>query len=33
MGCLGGFDGLEVALFGELGGCTVGREVGGAGLP
>ena len=33
MGCLGGIKGLEVALFGEVGGCTVGWEVGGAGLP
>ena len=33
MSCLGGFDGLEVALLREVGGCTVGREVGGAGLP
>ena len=32
MSCLGGFDGLEVALLREVGGCTVGREVGGAGL-
>ena len=33
MSCLGSFDGLEVALFREVGGCAVGREVGGAGLP
>ena len=33
MSRLGGFDGLEVALLGEVGGCTVSREVGGAGLP
>ena len=33
MSCLGGFDGLEIALLREVGGCTVGREVGGAGLP
>ena len=33
MGCLGGFDGLEVALLREVGDCTVGREVGGVGLP
>ena len=33
MSCLGGFDGLEVALLREVGGCTVGREVGEAGLP
>ena len=33
MSCLGGYDGLEVVLFREVGGCTVGREVGGAGLP
>ena len=33
MSCLGGFDGLEVAFLREVGGCTVGREVGGAGLP
>ena len=33
MSCLGGFDGLEVALLREVGDCTVGREVGGAGLP
>ena len=33
MSCLGGFDGLEVAFLREDGGCTVGGEVGGAGLP
>ena len=33
MGCLGGLEGLEVALLREVGGCTVGREVGGAGTP
>ena len=33
MTCLGGPDGLEVALLREGGGCTVGREEGGAGLP
>ena len=33
MSRLGGFDGLEVALLREVGGCTFGREVGGAGLP
>ena len=33
VGCFGGFNGLEVALLGEVGGCPVGREVGGAGLP
>ena len=33
MGCLGCFDGLEVAFLREVGGCTVGREVGGASLP
>ena len=32
MSHLGGFDGLKVALLGEVGGCTVSREVGGAGL-
>ena len=32
MSRLGGFDGLEVALLGEVGGCTVGRVVGGASL-
>ena len=32
MSCLGGFDGLEVALVREVGGCTVGREMGGTGL-
>ena len=30
---LGGFDGLGVALLGEVGSCTVGRVVGGLGLP
>ena len=29
---LGGFDGLEVALLGEVGGCSVGRVVGGEDL-
>ena len=33
MSCLGGFDGLEIALLREVGGCTVSREAGGAGLP
>ena len=33
MSCLGGFDGLELAFLREVGGCTIGREVGGAGLP
>ena len=33
MSCLGGFAGFEVALLGQVGGCTVGGEVGGAGLP
>ena len=33
MSCLGGFDGLEVAFLREVGVCTVGREVGGVGLP
>ena len=33
MSCLGGFDGLEVALHGEVGSCTVGRVLGEAGLP
>ena len=33
MSCLGGFDGFEVAFLREVGGCMVGREVGGAGLP
>ena len=33
MSCLGGFDGLEVAFLREVGGFTVGREVGGAGFP
>ena len=32
MSRLGGFDGLEVVLLGEVGGCSVGRVVGGAGL-
>ena len=31
MSRLGGFDGLEVALVGEVGGCSIGREVGEAG--
>ena len=33
MNRLGGFDGLEVAFLGEIGGCSIGRELGGAGLP
>ena len=33
MSCLGGIHGLEVAHFREVAGCTVGREVGRAGLP
>ena len=33
MSCLGGFDALEVGLLSVVGGCTVSREVGGAGLP
>ena len=33
MGCLGCFDGLEIALFGEIGGCPVSRQVGGAPTP
>ena len=33
VGCLGGFDGFEVAFLREVGGCTVGRAVGGVGLP
>ena len=33
MSCLGGFDGLEITLLRDVAGCTVGREVGGAGLP
>ena len=33
MSCLGGFDSLEVAFLREGGDCTVGGEVGGAGLP
>ena len=33
MSCLGGFNGLEVAFLREVGGCTVSREVEGAGLP
>ena len=33
MGCLGSFDGREVAFLRVVGGCTVSREVGGAGLP
>ena len=32
MSRLGGFDGLEVALLRQVGGCSIGREVGGAGL-
>ena len=33
MSRLGSFDGLEVALLGEVGGCTISREVREAGLP
>ena len=33
MSHFGGFDGLEVALLGQVGGCSIGREVRGAGLP
>ena len=33
MSCFDGFDGLEVAFLRQVGSCTVGREVGGAGLP
>ena len=33
MGCFGVFNGLKIALFGEVGGCPVGGEVGGVGLP
>ena len=33
MSCFDGFDGLQVALLGEVGGCSIGREVGAAGLP
>ena len=33
MSCLGSFDGFEVAFLREVGGCTVGREEGGPGLP
>ena len=32
MSRLGGFDALEVALLGEVGSCSIGREVGGPGL-
>ena len=32
MSCLGGFDGIEVALLREVGSCKVGRVMGGAGL-
>ena len=32
MSRLGGFDGLEVALLGEVGSSTIGREVGAAGF-
>ena len=32
MSCLGSFDGLEVALLGEVGSCMMSREVRGAGL-
>ena len=32
MSHLGSFDGLEVALLGEVGGCAIRREVRGAGL-
>ena len=33
MSRFGSFDGLEVALLGEVSNCSFGREVGGAGLP
>ena len=33
MSRLGGLDGLEVGFLREVGGCTVGKEEGGAGLP
>ena len=33
MSRLGGFAALEVALLGEVGGCTIGREVREAGFP
>ena len=33
MSCLAGLDGLELVFLRELGGCPVGREEGGAGLP
>ena len=33
MSGLGGLDGLEVAFLREVGGCTVGGEEEGAGLP
>ena len=29
---LGGFEGLEVALLGEVGNCTIGRQVRGVGF-
>ena len=32
MSRLGGFDSLEVALLGEVGSCTIGKEVRGAGF-
>ena len=32
MSRLGSFDGLEVGLFGEVGSCTISREVRGAGF-
>ena len=32
MSRLGSFDGLEVALLGKVGNCSVSREMGGAGL-
>ena len=32
MSCLGGFDGRVVAILGEVGGCTISREVRGAGF-
>ena len=33
MSRFGGLDGLEVALLGEVSGCSIGREVRGVGLP
>ena len=32
MSRLGGFDGLEVALLGDVGRCTIGREMRGGGF-